>query len=205
VAEPEAPATGQRGDSETVELSATESAHARRVAEVMATVPHVYLDAHLEGESPTAQIVRACALALREHPRVNGAYRDGQVRLHSRVNIGVGMVGDGALVYPVVADADAKETGEIAAELEALAAKAAAGGLARPDLSGATFSLADLTGMGADRVTAAVNRGQAAMLTVAGVAGRGRTLSLACDNRVVHAPEGAAFLGRVRELVAMAG
>jgi pyruvate dehydrogenase E2 component (dihydrolipoamide acetyltransferase) len=205
VTEPGPPAAGARGDTRVEEPTPAEGAHARRVAEAKATVPHIYLDARVDSEPSTAELVRACALALRSHPRLNGSYRDGRFELHSRVNVGVGVEAGGVLIYPVVADADKKDAGEIAAEVEELATQARQGTITQPGLSGATFSLADLTGAGAERVAATVNRGQAALLAVGGAPGRGRTLTIACDNRIVHAPDAAAFLGRVRELLAGGG
>ncbi len=66
-------------------------------------------------------VVKASALALREHPRANGSYRDGQLQLHSRVNVGVAVAAQDALVVPTVFDADEKSLGEIARETRALA------------------------------------------------------------------------------------
>jgi pyruvate dehydrogenase E2 component (dihydrolipoamide acetyltransferase) len=59
-------------------------------------------------------IVKACAIALRQHPRANGSYADGGFELHGRINIGVAVAGEDALVVPVVLDADTKSLGGIA-------------------------------------------------------------------------------------------
>ena len=67
-------------------------------------------------------VVKACALALREHPRANGAYRDGRFELYSRVNVGVAVAAQDALVVPTVFDADRKGLRQIATESRALAA-----------------------------------------------------------------------------------
>jgi pyruvate dehydrogenase E2 component (dihydrolipoamide acetyltransferase) len=193
-----------RGGGEVVEPTQAELAHARRAAETKATVPHVYFEAEALAGEPgpsTAGLVGAAATALRDFPRLNGAYRDARFELHSRINIGVAVVADTGLVYPTVHDADTKDAGAIAAEIEALAERARSGEMTQPELSGATFSVADLAPLGISRASLVVNRGQAAILA-AGAGSAGTTLSLACDSRIVQAPEAAGFLGRVRELLA---
>ena len=119
------------------DLSKLQSTIARRMAESKATAPHFYLQAEIdmsravearamlksaakEGEvvpSFNDMVVKACALALREHPRANGAYRDGRFELYSRVNVGVAVAGQDALVVPTISDADAKSLGTIARDL----------------------------------------------------------------------------------------
>ena len=125
-----------RGRAETVELTKLQQTVARRMAESKATAPHFYLQAEIdmsarveararikaaaaEGEvvpSFNDMVVKACALALREFPRANGAYRDGRFELYSRVNVGIAVAAQDALVVPTVFDADRKGLREIAAE-----------------------------------------------------------------------------------------
>ena len=82
-------------------------------------------------------MVKACALALREFPRVNGSYRDGRFELHGRVNVGIAVAAEDALVVPTIFDADRKSLGEIAREARALAEQGAATGtITPPELSG---------------------------------------------------------------------
>ena len=124
------------------DLSKLQSTVARRMAESKATAPHFYLQAEVdmsravearaqvksgarEGEvvpSFNDMVVKACALALREHPRANGAYRDGRFELYSRVNVGIAVAARDALVVPTVFDADRKGLRQIAADSRALAA-----------------------------------------------------------------------------------
>ncbi|HWX87380.1 MAG TPA: 2-oxo acid dehydrogenase subunit E2, partial [Solirubrobacteraceae bacterium] len=129
-----------KGETTVAELSRTQRTIARRMAESKATIPDFTLTADIDMErcvelraelkrlshadAPTYNdmIVKACALALREHPRANSSYRDGRFELHARVNVGVavavasgGRTG-GALVVATVFDADAKALGEIARE-----------------------------------------------------------------------------------------
>ena len=95
-------------------------------------------------------IVKACALALRDHPRANGSYRDGRFELHSRVNVGVAVAAGaedptgGALVVPTVFDADTKALGEIARETRTLAERVRDGSITPPELSGGTFTVSNL-------------------------------------------------------------
>lgn len=189
-----------KGDVEVVEPTALELAHARRVAEVKATVPHAYFDAEATGNPSSAELVLASATALADFPRLNGSYRDGRFELHSRINVGVAVVAEGGLVYPTIHDANRKSADAIAGEIATLGERAGAGAITAPELSGATFSVADLGPLGLSRAQLAVNRGQAAILT-AGARGEATTLSLACDNRIVQAPEAAKFLARLAALI----
>ena len=196
-------ADGAKGGGEVAEPTQAELTNARRVAESKATVPHAYFETETAGwPAAPGDLIAAVALALRDFPRVNGAYRDAQFVLHSRINIGVAMAAETGLVYPTVQDADRKTPEEIAAELTALGRTVARGEITQPDLSGATFSLADLSPLGISRADLVVNRGQAAILAV-GLRGESSlTLSLACDNRIVQAPDAAGFLARVAEQLA---
>ena len=111
-------------------------------------------------------IVKAAALALTEFPRANGAYRDGKFELYSRVNVGVAVAGQDALVVPTVFDADRKSLGEIARESRALAEKVRDGKITPPELSGGTFTVSNLGMYGIDRITPVINPPQAAILGV---------------------------------------
>jgi pyruvate dehydrogenase E2 component (dihydrolipoamide acetyltransferase) len=181
-----------RGRVEVVELSPTQQAFARRVAESKATAPHVYFAQALPAAPALARVVHAAARALQETPLLNGTYRDGRVELHSRVNVAFAVEIDGTLAFPVVRDADQKDADAITAEIEALSEEARAGSLSSPALAGATFTVVDVSATGVTAFTPVIARGQAATL---GVGAEG--LTLACDNRIVQGSEGAAFLSRV--------
>src|SRR5207244_3158341 len=113
-------------------------------------------------------VVKACALALRAHPRANSSYRDGRLQLHARVNVGVAVAteGDdeqgGTLIVPTVFDAERKALGEIARETRALAARVRDGSITPPDLSGATFTVSNLGMFAVRSFTAIINPPQAA-------------------------------------------
>jgi pyruvate dehydrogenase E2 component (dihydrolipoamide acetyltransferase) len=164
-------------------------------------------------------IVKACALALRDHPRANGSYRDGRFELHSRVNVGVAVAAGakdpkgGALVVPTVFDADTKALGEIARETRALAERAREGSITPPELSGGTFTVSNLGMYGVKSFTAIVNPPQAAILAVGAVAPRPvarkkklvarqtMSVTLACDHRILYGADAALFLARIRDLL----
>ena len=86
-------------------------------------------------------VVKAVANALREFPRVNGAYRDGKFELYSRVNVGVAVAAQDALVVPTVFDADKKSLGEISRTVQTLASKVRDQKITPPELSGGTFTV----------------------------------------------------------------
>ena len=228
-----------KGEATEVELSRTQQVIARRMAESKATIPHfalevdvdmddcVALRAQLGRVAPAGEpiptyndmVVKACALALRAHPRANSSYRDGRLALHARVNVGVAVAteGDelqgGTLVVPTVFDADRKALGEIAREARALAARMRDGSITPPELSGGTFTVSNL-GMYAGRsFTAIINPPQAAILSVGAVrplpvARDGgislrhtMALTLACDHRVLYGADAARLLAHIRELL----
>jgi pyruvate dehydrogenase E2 component (dihydrolipoamide acetyltransferase) len=222
-----------KGEVCVQELTRTQQVIARRMAEAKATVPEFTLQAeidmdaavHARAELKTMagqdavvpsyndMIVKASALALREFPRANGAYRDGHFELFSRVNVGVAVAGEGSLVVPVVFDADAKALGEIARETRALAARVRDGSITPPELSGGTFTVSNLGMYGISNFTAVINPPQAAILAVgalverpvvrdgAVVAGHVMPVTLACDHRILYGADAAEFLGRVRALL----
>jgi pyruvate dehydrogenase E2 component (dihydrolipoamide acetyltransferase) len=159
-------------------------------------------------------VVKACANALRDHPRVNGAYRDGRWELYSRVNIGIAVAAQESLVVPTIHDADKKSLGEIARQARELITKVHEGRITPPEVSSGTFTVSNLGMYGVDWFSAVINPPQAALLTVGALKKRpavdegGRvvardqmTLSLVCDHRILYGADGAEFLARVRELL----
>jgi pyruvate dehydrogenase E2 component (dihydrolipoamide acetyltransferase) len=156
-------------------------------------------------------VIKACALALMAHPRVNASYRDNGFDLHEEVNVGFAVAAPDALLVPVIRGVDGKSLVEIARETRALAAKARDGSIAPPELSGATFTVSNLGMFGITRFTAVINPPQAAILAVGAVLSRpvvrdgqlavGRTMSvtLAGDHRILYGADAAAFLAEVRD------
>jgi len=203
------------------------------MAESKATAPHFYLEAEVdmsravearqrlkatsgEGEvvpSFNDMVVKACALALRERPRANGAYRDGRFELYSRVNVGIAVAARDALVVPTVFDADRKGLRQIATDSRALAQRVRDEQITPPELSGATFTVSNLGMYGIDSFAAVINPPQAAILAVGAIVERPvvrdgdvatahlMRVNLACDHRILYGAEGAEFLARVRALL----
>jgi pyruvate dehydrogenase E2 component (dihydrolipoamide acetyltransferase) len=159
-------------------------------------------------------IVRAAALALGEFPRVNGSYRDDRIELHPRVNVGIAVAADDALVVPTIFDADRKTVAEIAELSRALASRVRERSITPGELSGGTFTISNLGMYGVDSFSAIINPPQAAILAVGSVRPRAIVdevstvvarptleLTLTCDHRILYGADGARFLGRVRELL----
>ncbi|MDX6666656.1 MAG: hypothetical protein QOK04_36 [Solirubrobacteraceae bacterium] len=222
-----------KGEVRRQELSRTQQLVARRMAESRATVPHFTLQAEIDMEqavdgraalkaaagdgelvpSFNDMVVKACALALREFPRANGAYRDGYFELYSRVNVGVAVAAQEALVVPTVFDADTKSLRAIAAETRALAAKVRDATITPPELSGGTFTVSNLGMYGISNFEAVINPPQAAILAVGAlepkavvrdgevVARHMMGVTLAVDHRILYGVDAAEFLGRVRTLL----
>ena len=204
---------------------------ARRMAESRATIPdftlttEVAMDAALalraqlkevsgdDAPSYNDMVVKAAALALREFPRANGSYRDGRFELHSRVNVGVAVAAEDALVVPTVFDADTRSLGDVARATRALAERVRSGEVTPPELSGGTFTVSNLGMFGVTSFTAVINPPQAAILAVGALAeqpvvrdgavtaGHVMPLTLSCDHRILYGAEAARFLARVRELL----
>jgi pyruvate dehydrogenase E2 component (dihydrolipoamide acetyltransferase) len=226
-----APAGGGKGAVETVELTSIQKTIARRMAESRATVPDIQIRTEADvtdllalraqmkaaqGSAPSVNdfVVKACALALREQPRVNGAYKDGAFELYARVNVGVAVAGDGTLIVPTIFDADVQPVTAIAQQTRALAERARSGRVLPPELSGGTFTVSNLGMFGVTSFTAIVNPGQAAILAVGAAVAQPAfdangavvkrslmDLSLCCDHRILYGADAARFVARVRELL----
>jgi pyruvate dehydrogenase E2 component (dihydrolipoamide acetyltransferase) len=214
------PRGGARRAAQPLAPTRVQRTIARRAAEIRATVPdlelgvEVDLDGALaaserEGHSLTAQLVRACAVALREHPRANAVFRDGQFELYERVNVGLLVSDEDDLVVATLFDADSKSVSELATEIEGLRRDAAA--LTQPQRSGATFTLSmdervawqlPLTWSGQAAALAAGAVREAPVVRGDGVVpGRLMTLTLACDHRILYGAQAAGFLARIKELM----
>jgi pyruvate dehydrogenase E2 component (dihydrolipoamide acetyltransferase) len=207
--------SGAKGETTLVEPSAAERTVARRVAESRATIPTLELSVGRPraGELATGRLLHACALALREHPRANGAYRDGRFELYSRINVGIAVAAENSLVVPTIFDADVKSLGNIASDARALAERVRAGAITPPELSGGTFTVSNLGMFGIDSFTAVINPPQAAILAVGAVndvpvvnggqivPGKRMSMTLCSDHRILYGADAAQFLVRIRQLL----
>jgi len=222
-----------KGSVEYRELTRLQQVVSRRMAESKATAPHFYLQSEIDMSAAVAargrlkaltpegevvpsfndMVVKACALALREHPLANGSYKDGRFELYSRVNVGVAVAAQDALVVPTVFDADKKGLREIASDARRLAGKVRDGSITPPELSGGTFTVSNLGMYGVSNFSAVINAPQAAILAVGAIAekpvvrdGEITTahllgVTLACDHRILYGAPAAEFLARIRSLL----
>jgi pyruvate dehydrogenase E2 component (dihydrolipoamide acetyltransferase) len=222
-----------KGSVETRDLTKLQQVVARRMSESKATAPHFYLTSEVDMSAAVAararikeisadgeavpsfndMVVKACAIALRKFPRANGSYKDGRFELYSRVNVGIAVAADDALVVPTIFDADRKGLREIAAEARSLAAKVRDGSVTPPELSGGTFSVSNLGMYGIKSFGAIVNSPQAGILAVGEIAdrpvvkdgevvpGKVMEMTLSCDHRILYGADGAEFLAEVRRLL----
>jgi pyruvate dehydrogenase E2 component (dihydrolipoamide acetyltransferase) len=204
---------------------------ARRMAESKATVPDFALSLTVDmtealevrrrlkdvaepAPSINDMVVKAAAVALRDHPRANAAFHDGRFELYGRVNIGVAVAGEGSLVVPTVFDADQKSLGEIARATRSLAEKARSGAITPAELADGTLTISNLGMFGVEQFTPIVNTPQAAILAVGAVVRRPAvdaddrivpcdqmTLCLVCDHRILYGADGARYLADVKRLL----
>jgi pyruvate dehydrogenase E2 component (dihydrolipoamide acetyltransferase) len=219
-----------RGEVRHQDLTRLQRTVARRMAESKATAPDFVISLEVDMEEAVALrkqlkaaaddapapsfndfVIKASALSLRDFPRANGAYRDGAFELYSRVNVGVAVAGQDALVVPTVFDADKKSLGTIAAEARGLAEKVRDGKITPPELSAGTFTVSNLGMYGIRRFVAVINPPQAAILAVGELTPRPvvrdgevtvravMDLTLSCDHRILYGADAAEFLARIRE------
>jgi pyruvate dehydrogenase E2 component (dihydrolipoamide acetyltransferase) len=158
-------------------------------------------------------VIKACALALARHPRVNASYREDRFELHGRVNVGFAVATDDALIVPTVSDADGKSLTVIAQETRRLAARVRSGEITPPELSDATFTVSNLGMFGMTAIRPIVNPPQVAILGVGAMRGvlarvDGQivdrtlmTLTLTSDHRILYGADAARFLADVQSLL----
>jgi pyruvate dehydrogenase E2 component (dihydrolipoamide acetyltransferase) len=229
---PEGPGSAgpTKGAADVVSLTRLQQLVARRMAETKATVPEFQVqaevvmdaaialraqlksaakDAELDVPSLNDLIVKAAAIALGRHPRANGSYSDGKFELYSRVNVGVAVAADDALIVPTVFDADKKSLGTIAETTRRLAARVRDGSITPPELSGATFTVSNLGMYGMTAISPIINAPQAAILGVGAmrpipavvegqlVERQVMTFTLTCDHRILYGADAARFLSAI--------
>ena len=231
---PAAPAAGPpsgKGEVALTELSRTQALIARRMAESRATVPSFTLRATIDMDACVALrtalkdsgapvvpsyndlIVKACAIALAEHPTANGAYRDGHFERYSRVNIGIAVAAQDSLIVPTIFDADHKGLAQIASEARTLAERVRTGEITPPELSGGTFTVSNLGMYGVRSFEAVINPPQAAILSIGALEPRPAVrdgqitivsqmdVELACDHRILYGAHAAELLARIRQIL----
>jgi pyruvate dehydrogenase E2 component (dihydrolipoamide acetyltransferase) len=163
--------------------------------------------------SYTEVIVKAVARSLREHPNLNSSLTDEGIRLHSEVNVGIGVAVDDGLIVPVVRNADQKSLVEIAQAVRDVSDRARKGQLSRDDVGEGTFTISNMGMLGVESFTPIINWPECAILGVGRIAERAVVrdgqivarptmwLSLTFDHRIVDGAPAAKFLARIRQLL----
>jgi pyruvate dehydrogenase E2 component (dihydrolipoamide acetyltransferase) len=234
---PPAPAADEVRGSRAVPLSRTRRVIARRLGASAREIPHFYVTAVADAQalvelratlneqlteagrgkvSVNDLLIRACALALREHPEVNVSYTGDAtdtMLVHDRVNIGVAVAAESGLIVPVIRDADTKTVTQLGTEAKRLVALAAERKLTPEQTSGGTFTLSNLGMLGVEQFTAIINPPESAILAV-GATTREPTVvgnelvpryrlryTLSADHRVIDGALAARFLQSLTKLV----
>jgi pyruvate dehydrogenase E2 component (dihydrolipoamide acetyltransferase) len=203
---------------------------AKRLSESLFTAPHFYLtmkinmDAAIKArtllnENATTKIsfndmiVKATALSLKQHPKVNSSWMGDFIRENHHVNIGIAVAVDEGLLVPVLRFADSLSLSQISGNVKEFAKKAKDKKLQPADWEGSTFTISNLGMFGIDSFTAIINPPDACILAVGGIAqepvvkngqvvpGNVMNVTLSCDHRVVDGATGAAFLQTLKSLL----
>ncbi|HEV8144619.1 MAG TPA: dihydrolipoamide acetyltransferase family protein, partial [Methylomirabilota bacterium] len=229
---PARPAAAQLGpEYEDHPLSQIRAIIAKRMPMSKAPVPHFYVSSEvamdrawelreelnaLEGQpkiSLNDLVIRACALALLEHPGVNASFQGESIRVFHRAHIGIAVALEEGLITPVLRDCHAKSLSQIAVESRDLAERARNRKLRATEMSGATFSISNLGMYDVTEFSAIINPPEGAILAVGTVrrvpvveesglgVGRRMMLTIACDHRVMDGAMGARFLQDVKRLL----
>lgn len=225
---PAAPA-GQVSFDE-VPVSQMRKVIAKRLAESKFTAPHFYLTMSIDMDAAVASrarlnevskvkisfndmVLKACAVALKQHPAVNSSWLGDKIRVNHHVNIGVAVAVEDGLLVPVVRFADTKSLSQIAGEVKDYAQKAKDKKLQPSDWEGNTFTISNLGMFGIEEFTAIINPPDACILAVGGISqvpvvkngaivpGNVMKVTLSCDHRVVDGATGSAFLQTLKSLL----
>jgi pyruvate dehydrogenase E2 component (dihydrolipoamide acetyltransferase) len=203
---------------------------ARRLSESLFTAPHFYITMSIDMDAAVAarakinevapvkisfndMVVKATALSLKQHPKINSSWLGDSIRTNHHVNIGIAVAVDEGLLVPVVRFADTKTLSEIGVAVKGFAQKAKDKKLQPTDWEGSTFTISNLGMFGVDEFTAIINPPDACILAVGGIAqvpvvkngqvvpGNVMKVTLSCDHRVVDGAAGAAFLQTLKSLL----
>ena len=203
---------------------------AKRLAESLFTAPHFYLTMAIDMDSAIQArnkinefasvkisfndiVLKAVAVALKQHPNVNSSWLGDKIRYNEHINIGVAVAVEDGLLVPVVRFADGKSLSHISAEVKDFAQRAKTKKLLPADWEGSTFTISNLGMFGIDEFTAIINPPDACILAVGGISqvpvvkngqivpGNVMKVTLSCDHRVVDGATGSAFLQTLKALL----
>ncbi len=203
---------------------------ARRLAESKFTAPHYYLMIEIDmdnaitsrkaiNELPDTKVsfndivVKASAMALKKHPKVNSQWFDDRTRINHHINVGVAVAVEDGLVVPVIRFTDQKSMTQIGAEVKDMALRAKTKKLTPAEMEGSTFTVSNLGMFGISEFTSIINQPNSAILSVGAimqkpvvkngeiVVGNTMKVTLACDHRTVDGATGAAFLQTLKQYI----
>jgi pyruvate dehydrogenase E2 component (dihydrolipoamide acetyltransferase) len=202
----------------------------RRLSESLFTAPHFYVTISIDMDQAVEArnkinayapskvsfndlVLKATAIALKQHPNVNSSWLGDKIRYNEHVSIGVAVAVDEGLLVPVIKFADGKSLSHISAEVKDFAAKAKSKKLQPNEMEGSTFTISNLGMFGVDEFTAIINTPNSCILAVSGiqlvpvvkngavVPGNVMKVTLSCDHRTVDGATGAAFLQTLKALL----
>ena len=208
---------------EEIENSQMRKAIARRLKDSKFSAPHYYLNVEFEMDNAIAfrkqyntlpdtkisfndLVVKACAMALKQHPRVNSQWFDDKMRLNHHVHVGVAVGVPDGLVVPVIRFANEKSLTQIGSEVKDFAIKSREKKLNPNEMEGSTFTVSNLGMFGITEFTSIINQPNSAILSVGSIVqkpivieekiqiGNTMKLTLACDHRTVDGVTGSLFL-----------
>ena len=215
---------------EEIENSQMRKTIARRLKESKFSAPHYYLSVEFEMDNAIAFrnqynslpetkisfndiVVKACAIALKQHPRVNSQWFEDKMRLNNHVHVGVAVGVPDGLVVPVIRFANEKSIPEIGNLVKNYASKARDKKLSPDDMKGSTFTVSNLGMFGIEEFTSIINQPNSAILSVGSIIkkpvvredkitiGHTMKLTLACDHRTVDGVTGSLFLQTLKGFV----
>jgi pyruvate dehydrogenase E2 component (dihydrolipoamide acetyltransferase) len=203
---------------------------AKRLSESLFTAPHFFLTMSIDMDAAIAarakmnevapvkisfndMVLKATAMSLKQHPKVNSSWMGDFIRYNNHINIGVAVAVEDGLLVPVVRFADGKSLSQIGAEVKEFAQKAKDKKLQPADWEGSTFTISNLGMFGIDQFTAIINPPDSCILAVGGISqepvvkngqivpGNVMKVTLSCDHRSVDGATGAAFLQTLKSLL----
>lgn len=214
--------------SEVIKNSQMRKTIAKRLSESIFTAPHFYLTIEVGMDeamksratintipntkvSFNDMVIKACAMALRKHPKVNSQWSDDAITINHHINVGVAVAVEDGLVVPVLKFTDQMTLTQIGGSVKDLAGKAKSKKLQPAEMEGSTFTVSNLGMFGIQSFTSIINQPNSAILSVGAieekpvvrngqiVVGNTMTLTLACDHRTVDGATGAQFLQTLRQ------
>lgn len=203
---------------------------ARRLLESKNGAPHFYLTIEVDMDNAIASrgainnlpdtkvsfndmVIKACAVALRKHPRVNSSWMGDKIRINHHIHIGVAVAVEDGLLVPVVRFADQLSLSQISSQVKDLGKRAKDKKLQPADWEGNTFTISNLGMFGIDEFTSIINSPESCILSVGAikqvpvvknnqvVPGNVMKVTLACDHRSVDGATGAAFLQTLKQMI----